>query len=219
MRSILKCAAGFVVLMSMIQFHSLSYSNDLLFKVTTGSKIEYSVTWNIMTNDQLIIYSTNTLKVINIVTCGQDYKTVSWNYKENNADVTGTRDGNLIIISGQYKNNLVCMTNKIDDSPWYESIESSLSIFALGKLASIEFWLVRSGKFQAYKMVAYRKNIEAIKVNGNSVEAQKVTVTLPGILSIFWKVDYWFRVSDGQYVRFEGKREGGDTVVELNDLK
>ncbi len=220
MGKILKGSAGFAVLMCLLTFQSPTYSDDLLFKETSGQKVEYSASWTIVTNGRLIIYSTNTMNEIHIVTCGQDYNTLSWNYKdnENNTDVATKRDGNLIITSGQQKNIPVCITNKIDGSPWFESIGDSLSPFSISKTSSIEFWFIRFSNFESYKMAAYKGKIENIKVNGNSVEAQKVTVTLTGLLSIFWKADYWFRIPDGQYIRFEGNREGADTVEELMSI-
>lgn len=61
------------------------------------------------------------------------------------------------------------------------------------------------------KMVAKKEKQEKINVNGKMIDAVKTTITLPGIKSLFWKITYWYRLSDGMVVKYADVRGGPGT--------
>ena len=67
-------------------------------------------------------------------------------------------------------------------------------------------------------MQAREEKEEGIPVDGRALEAMRVKVSPWGLLSLFWSSLYWYRSSDGTFVRFEGVRGlpgTPKTVVEL----
>ena len=62
-----------------------------------------------------------------------------------------------------------------------------------------------------------KKRIDTISINGKEVEAVYITVSLTGLLSIFWTGKYWYRKSDGVFLRYKGK-SGPGTGVSIMEL-
>ncbi len=67
-------------------------------------------------------------------------------------------------------------------------------------------------------MIAYRGKEELLKTGDFTVPAVKVKVTLPGLLSIFWSMDYWYNYNDGTIIKIEGKSKGPGSMDSLTEL-
>jgi len=152
--------------------------------------------------------------------CNEDFATISWEYKNTEAktEVLAKREGNRILVNGKLKDKQISKVYEINDLPWFEIAEVSLSRFAQAGEEKVEFWSLRPTDLKLYKMVAIRQDTEIIKENGQDVETVQIKVTVPGFASLFWSVKYWFRKSDGVYIRYEGVRGGPGTpktIVEL----
>ncbi|OGF48779.1 MAG: hypothetical protein A2044_08735 [Candidatus Firestonebacteria bacterium GWA2_43_8] len=147
-----------------------------------------------------------------------EFETIEWKIKNprKNIDVTAVREGNKIIITGSFdgKDN-----NKkevyIDDRPWHQIFQLGMMKFAITetKERSIEFWGLRpDSPGNAGVLAASKDKIETIDVDGKKIEASKLRIGLAGWLSIFWTGDYWFRLSDGLYIK---AKPAGNVSAEL----
>ena len=98
-------------------------------------------------------------------------------------------------------------------------MEWSLQPFAVsGSSEPLLFWVVQPYDGQAFLMQAREEKAEDIPVDGRTLEARRVKVSPWGILSLFWSSLYWFRLSDGTFLRYEAVRGlpgTPKTVVEL----
>jgi hypothetical protein len=152
----------------------------------------------------------------------KDFETVEWKLKDlkKNMDVTAVREGNKIIITGMFDGK---EDNKkeigIDDRPWHQIFQLGLMKFAITdtKEKSIEFWGLRPDNPGSSGVLAASKDkIETIEINGKKMEASKLRIGLAGWLSIFWTGDYWFRLSDGLYIK---AKPAGNVSAELIEEK
>jgi hypothetical protein len=132
---------------------------------------------------------------------------------------SASREGNEILIQGTLKGQPLSKRIAIDSHPWYESMEWSLQPFAVsGSSEPVLFWVLHPYEGQAFLMQAREEKEEGIPVDGRTLDAMRVKVSPWGLLSLFWSSLYWFRSSDGIFLRFEGVRGlpgTPKTVVEL----
>jgi hypothetical protein len=138
-------------------------------------------------------------------------------------DYTVRKEGNLIRFEGTLGGRPLSRTQRIDDRPWYQTIEKSLSGFARsGGRALLLFWIVQPWEARAYLMQAANEGEETVVVGSGRTSARRVRVSPAGLLSLFWSTLYWYRSSDGLFVRYEGVRGLPGTpltVVELVDVR
>lgn len=150
----------------------------------------------------------------------QDHSTVRWELRDPGAgtDLVVEREGNLLVAKGKFKGKEVAKEFKVDSLPWYQFVEVSLAAFVRSDEEKTEFWIIEPSNLKHYKMVALKQKTEYITINNQEAEAVRIKVTLPGMASLFWSTLYWYRKSDGVYLRFEGVRGGPGTpktIVEL----
>ncbi|OFZ54173.1 MAG: hypothetical protein A2231_11210 [Candidatus Firestonebacteria bacterium RIFOXYA2_FULL_40_8] len=152
----------------------------------------------------------------------KDFETIEWkcNNPKKNIQVSALRKGNKIILTGTFdkKENNKKEIN-IDARKWQQVYQLGLMKFAVkepvGK--SIEFWSLNPDEPQnAMVLAAVKESRELIDLHGKKVGAARLKICLAGFLSVFWTGDYWFRLSDGFFVR--GKISG-DIFVELQEEK
>ena len=157
--------------------------------------------------------------IVNEVKVKKDDGVFEWNFKDpkNDSELKAVRDGNRIIINGRYKGKELKKEHYIDDRPWHQLFTWELDHFLLSKETRLEFWAIRPDNPEsAGILVAYKDKEEKLMLNGEEVDAINAKVTLAGLLSIFWTGDYWYRKSDGFYIR---SKPMGDALVELNKEK
>lgn len=172
----------------------------------------------------------------------EDKGNEKWVYAESNDEShIFILDGNLATTKWIYYNKKTCSKNVverdnnvlniitadnpynvkkivIDNSPWYQLLEVSLSSLVLTNNRQKEFWIIRPTDFKIFKMVAYKEKEENLKINNKEYNSIKIVVSLTGIASMFWQVSYWFDKKNGLYLKYEGKRGGPfvpKTIVEL----
>ena len=141
------------------------------------------------------------------------------NSKEN-TKVTASREGNKIFLKGQGKGKLIEKTFKINKLPWNQTFNIGLERFALSPERSMIFWSIGTrgpGNMKITRFKVKKKGIETITINGKEVEAVYITISLTGLLSIFWTGKYWYRKSDGVFLRYKGK-SGPGTGVSIMEL-
>jgi hypothetical protein len=132
--------------------------------------------------------------------------TVQWVMERNDEDTSihACRRPHAIIIQGRWKGHQINKKLPVDDAPWYQATSWSLRAFVLSPQEAIRFWTVRIDTLRAYKIKAVKKRRMILNLNGVKEKAVEVELRLGGMLSLFWKSSYWFRQSDGVFLRFEG---------------
>jgi hypothetical protein len=122
-------------------------------------------------------------------------------------DYTVIREGNLLRYAGVMGGKPLARTQKIDGNPWFETIEISFRGFSRSARTTPSiFWVVQPWEAKAYLMQAVNEGEETISVGTTQIKAMRVRVNPSGLLARFWSALYWFRSSDGLYVRYEAVR-------------
>ncbi len=190
-----------------------------IYKETTGNN---SMTTNLTQDDGLndITISFSNNNETHQLVCSKDYATKTWKYSNTTQGtaIEAERAGDIIKLKGTLNKKEIQNNIKIDQAPWFEFIEVSLVNFLKSNDQTTAFWMIQPNNLKTYKMIAKKKNTEVITVNDQKIEAMKVTVTLQGFLSMFWSVNYWFRISDHTFVRYEGVRGGPGTPKTITQL-
>jgi hypothetical protein len=135
------------------------------------------------------------------------------------SDFAASREGDSIRLRGTLNGKPVDRTLDIDASPWFAMIELSLPGWVIGGGAKrISFWVLDSSQGEAHRLAAEKMGRETISVAGADVEAIRVRLTAPGVPAFLWSSPWWFRASDGAFLRYEiarGMPGTPKTVLEL----
>ncbi len=120
---------------------------------------------------------------------------------------TVTRAGDVLTVKGIFGGAPISKTIPIDHRPWYQGIERSLHDFVVtGESRPLVFWIVQPWEANAYLLQARAEGQERITVNDRQMTALRVRVSPVGFLRFFWSSLYWFRPSDGRFLRYEAVR-------------
>ena len=148
--------------------------------------------------------------------------TLSWSFEnpETKTKVNAGREGNNIYLTGIDENEPIKKTFEINHLPWNQTFNIGLERFALSPEQTMIFWSIGTsgpGNMKITRFKVKKKNIETITLNGQEVETVYVTMSLTGFLSLFWTGNYWYRKSDGTFLRYKGKNKPGApvTIMEL----
>lgn len=137
------------------------------------------------------------------------FETIEWAFQGANGDsFSVVREGKTLFIEwargGQYGKE----EREIDGDPWFVSIDFGLTGFIRSGRQKAEFWTLNPDNFKAYKMLAERTGDNTFEYGSISVPATGVRVTASGVPSLFFKMKYLMRESDGIRLLFEGKQGG-----------
>jgi hypothetical protein len=134
------------------------------------------------------------------------YATVRWRDTNtaDNTSITALREGNAIVIKGMLNGIPIDHAVAIDEAPWFQSMSWSLHSLILSRDEQTEFWALRPDTMKAHKLVAKKAKKETLHIGGDTVPAIRIEVRLKGMLSPFWHSNYWFRRTDGVWLRYEG---------------
>jgi hypothetical protein len=170
----------------------------------TGEAVK-EVTWTLEKADTFILTYLSPFER-HVTTTGLDYDTHRWHVTEKNglSDFTAVRTGASISISGRFRGDPVNKTIPIDGTDWYQASSLSLRGFAASTDREKVFWTIRSDTLTVHKIKAVKQGLETIDVNGVMKKAVRIKLSLTGLLSHFWKSDYWFSVPEGVFLQFKG---------------
>jgi hypothetical protein len=200
---------------------SISAEPSLLYRDTTGSvQILIHIQQELLPNGSLI----NSLLSdgdVHRVALDQSNATVSYRFASpvRKTSYRVHREGNALLAQGTFKGVSFSRRITINAGPWFESMEWELTDYAMsGSTQPLVFWVVNPFEAQAYEMQAIGESPENIMDNGQSVPAQRVRVRPAGILAPFWSTLYWFRLTDGRFLRYEGVRGMPGTPLTVVEL-
>jgi hypothetical protein len=136
--------------------------------------------------------------------------TLRWEHRHpgKQTEIRAEREGPLIRLSGTYEGRPIRKTLTIDAAPWRQLF--SVDFEGFGELSrKVSFWSIGTAGVGAMKAAEFSANPQderEIQVDGRSVRARRMRVSLTGLRALLWHGDYWFRKSDGRYVKYVGGR-------------
>jgi len=152
--------------------------------------------------------------------------TISWSYEDpgENTRIMAERKDNNIILQGKARGKAITKKFKINDLPWNQSFNLGLEKFALDDIKKTKFWAIGTsgpGYMKITKFSVKRKKTETISVLGGKTSAVHIQISLSGLLSMFWTGNYWYRKSDGFFLRYKGKNKPGApvSIMEISEEK
>ena len=186
-----------------------------VYQETTGSRIDTCVCVIKKVSDGFLFTVDYTDEVYRFKT--------NLTYSAEQCDISKTNSSNSLRVERQGKKLLLNDKDgsdvKVGDNPWYQT-SFSLAGFAQSTEKKTTFYQAtiyedgekkRKVNGSAIKMVAIKEKMETLKVDSRNIETVKVTITLPGFRSMFWKITYWYRLSDGAVVQYKDVRGGPGT--------
>ncbi|MEI6613399.1 MAG: hypothetical protein WCL37_00750 [Chrysiogenales bacterium] len=147
-----------------------------------------------------------------------DFSTLAWTFSDpgRQMELDARLQGEAIILSGTFRGNKVEKKFAAAGAPWNQLFQMGLAPFALTQEESFQFRSIGTqgpGELKIGKFTVARKDDEMIKLEGKEITAFHLRISLSGLLSIFWHGDYWFRKSDGRFLRYRGKNRSGGPVA------
>jgi len=149
--------------------------------------------------------------------------TVAWRYENASA---GTRveafsvANNSVRLTGELEGSLVDATIRLGETTWIQSIERSMQRLALSGTSGdrVRFSVVQPDNLSSRTLQAQIMGDETIEVDGVAIEARRIRISLPGLGVLIWRSDYWFRRSDGLFVKSEVTRGAPGTPPTIVSL-
>ena len=150
--------------------------------------------------------------------CMQNGETVSWLVKETEREVRAERDTNVLHIHGEDRGQVIDVIYTIDGRNWFQPMSFSLVGFLFSDQKRVSFWTIRQDTLEVLTIVAVKEGRDEVEINGKSIPAFKVEVRLEGFLSPFWHGTYWYRLENGQFLKYRavnGVPGTPETVITL----
>jgi hypothetical protein len=159
----------------------------------------------------LILHSASSTGERHTVLVDGSLETVAWRY-EHAAAMTRVEaisvDGGSVRLAGDVEGSPVDGALRLGEAAWIQSIERSMRTLALrgSRGDRLRFSVVQPDNLSSRTLLAQVMGDETIEVGGADVEARRIRISLPGIGVLIWRSDYWFRLSDGLFVRSDVTR-------------
>ena len=175
------------------------------------------ISWEAYTthNTKVCVRYGNTIFVNN---CDRFGATTQWQYQHTDTEIHVKRIENKLYMVGTSKGQKVNRVIRLDDSPWFQPLSYSLRYFLASDQSSVEFWIIRSDNLSVIKMKAVKDAIEEIQIDDKRFSSHKIVVSPDGFAGYLWSGRYWYRVSDGLFLRYVGTKGWPgtpETTIEL----
>ena len=186
-------------------------ATDYAYRQSTGTKVDTVYRSFISSANETIITYRDARGMKSKTFCDDNFNIHSWHFenKETGYDITATRTGDTIAIKGIKGKKTIQKFLTIDSLPWYQPLEFSLLSFLKSGRPECGFWMIRPTDMSAFKMVARRKTLETVQVDGRVEKALKVTLSPRGIKGKLWRATYWYRANDYSFLKNEFPRLPG----------
>ncbi len=133
--------------------------------------------------------------------------------KKPHRDLTLIRRGNFLEIKGILNGQKIDKKEKLGKQPWLHAFAASLTPFVMSGRKKTRWQSLRPDTMKPYEFEAARQGVVSITVNGKNVQAVKLKINLTGFYSMFWSSHFYFRKSDGIFVKEAGKGPKGHSYV------
>jgi hypothetical protein len=147
-----------------------------------------------------------------------DLTTLEWTFSDpaRKLELAAGIRGGAIFLSGSFQGKKVDKRFPAAGPSWNQLFQMGLGPFVLSGEKSCHFRSIGTqgpGELKIGKMTVTRKENALVTIAGRDAAAVHVRISLSGILSMFWHGDYWYRQSDGRFLRYRGKNRSGGPVA------
>jgi hypothetical protein len=147
-----------------------------------------------------------------------DLSTLTWTFSDpgRQMELDARLQGADIVLSGSFRGNKVEKKFSAAGAPWNQLFQMGLLPFALTREKNHQFRSIGTqgpGELNIGKFTVTRIGEEKLFLNGNEIDAMHLSISLSGLLSVFWHGDYWYRNVDGRFLRYRGKNRSGGPVA------
>jgi hypothetical protein len=147
-----------------------------------------------------------------------DLSTLAWTFSDpgRQMELDAKLQGEAIVLSGTFNGKKVEKKFAAASAPWNQLFQIGLGPFALASDKSFQFRSIGTqgpGELKLGKFTVTRKDDEKIRLQGKEINAVHLSISLSGLLSIFWHGDYWYRKTDGRFLRYRGKNKPGGPLA------
>lgn len=209
----------FIYTMLTLPFINSLFSNEFYtYEEQSGNKKSH-FTWNVETSDKnVVIYGEEESDSI-IMYFTKDYKLYKYVKKSKSTatEIEFSLENNILQARGKV-NNLNLSKRHVFKTPWVQQFGFGLKPFVLSNQPSMEFSFITPKDFSLQKMIAKKEGREYISSHGKKYETQKVTITLTGFKSKFWKARLWFDITTGDLVKYAAN-QGPNTEMTVDMLQ
>jgi hypothetical protein len=146
------------------------------------------------------------------------FSQMKWENRDNKNTIVAERVGNSIYLEGRFRGKTLKKKYEINDSPWYQCVQFSLQTFALSGNTKMGFWVIKPDDLVIFEFEAERLGEEKISINGKMTDTIRIRIRPAGFAGSFWHGDYWFRQSDGRYIRNKAAQGPPGTPVTIVEL-
>ena len=147
-----------------------------------------------------------------------DFSTLAWTFSDpgRQMELDAKIQGEDIVLSGTFGNKKVEKEFNAAGAPWNQLFQMGLASYALAREESFQFRSIGTqgpGELKIGKFTVKRRDDEKINLGGKEIAAVHLRISLSGLLSIFWHGDYWYRKTDGRFLRYRGKNRSGGPIA------
>lgn len=101
------------------------------------------------------------------------------------------------------------------DYPWIQQFGFGLNSFVKSEQSSLKFTIVKPDDFTIQDMIAKKGKIEPLTIDGKTYEAQKVSVTLQGFKSMFWKAELWYDAKNADFLKYKANKGPNTSITTI----
>jgi hypothetical protein len=149
-------------------------------------------------------------------------ETRRWSYRNpaTDTDITARREENRIRLVGRHRGKAIEKNFKINSLPWNQLFNIGFEAAARRGDTTRRFWSIGTegpGEMRITTFKAKLVDEPDLRFNGKSIPTRRYQIALTGLLSMFWKGYYWYRLDDGCFIRYreKGKEDPDDPLMEL----
>ena len=184
---------------------------------TTGQEVS-SFLWTLEEQNSWLLTSEGNSEV-HRAWLDADLNTYKWSLErpEGKTKITAIIQDDQLHLNGTLNGKPHQKEYPLQGSPWYQALSLSLRKHLGEDFKDQVFWSIRPDNFEMHKMQIVKISEEPLKGDEDEFPAYHVVIRPAGWKAPFWKGEYWFRKSDGQFVRYRG--DSGppgcpDTIIE-----
>ncbi len=157
-----------------------------------------------------------------VYTLDKSEATIAWSFIRpgEKTDIRAIREGEKILLTGLHEGEAIRKEFDAGSLPWNQAFQFGLESFAAAGGTPVKFWAIGTSgpvAMSITKITAEIKATETIRIQGKAETARHVRLSPSGLKSLLWHGDYWYRESDGVFLRYIG-RSGPAAPLSVMDL-
>jgi len=179
-------------------------TDHAIYRESTGNRQE-TFTWELAGGESPVLITSDSRESFR-TRLSPDLQALAWEITRpaEKTCAKAWRDGHKLRIQGELQGKPLAREFAIDDTPWLQSLSVSLLRHLPSTAGQREFWIIRPDTLEPQRMQVSDVTEEVVTFSGESVATWRVEIRPAGLLSVFWKGNYWFRKADRRFIRFRG---------------